>query len=97
VKTNVAVTSIKTYHDLRGVLGEWEWRVYLAIRKHPNLTRREIADLLGTDSSSVAGRVHPMVESGLVVEHREGTVCSITGKRAGRLMASRDLQGKLEA
>ena len=95
MKTNVAVTSIRTYRDLRGVLGDWEWKVYLAIREHPGKTRRELARILQTDSSSIAGRVNPMVEAGLVAEERLGTICSISGRPAGRLTVARNYQGKV--
>lgn len=96
MKTNVAITSLKTYHDLQGVLGEWEWRVYLAIRQHPGKTRRELAVLLNTDSSTVSGRVHAMVQSGLLIEERAGTRCSVSGKRAGRLTAARDWKRRFQ-
>ena len=85
MKTNVSPTSLSTYRDLQSCMGEWEWNVYCAIRANPRKTRRELAELLDTDSSSVSGRVNSLTEAGLVLEDREGTYCSITGKRAGRL------------
>ena len=45
----------------------------------PDFSRRELAGIMGMETSSVSGRVNEMVRAGLLVE-LEQRKCSITGR-----------------
>lgn len=80
MKTNVSLTSIKSYDALKssGFKGQ-----HAAIVSHMEpgriYSRRQIAKLTGLETSAVAGRVFELIEDGVLVE--SGTiVCPLTGK-----------------
>ena len=80
MKTNVAITSIRSYHALResGFKGQ-----HAAILSHMEpdaiYSRRQLANMTGIETSAVAGRINELVDRG-VVEQCGLMRCPVTGR-----------------
>lgn len=51
------------------------------VRQRGPMTRRQIASFLHMETSSVSGRVHELVEDGILIELDELRPCPETGRR----------------
>lgn len=63
MKTNVAASSISTYHDITPLItGECYRKILQAMSPGLTYTRKQIARLTGLETSCVAGRVNELLE-----------------------------------
>lgn len=78
--TNVSTTSADTYHALRrdGSLTRQQTRIMAVIEHGTDYSGREIARLAGLDTSTVAGRLFDLCESG-ALETAPVRKCSHSG------------------
>lgn len=81
MRTNVRESSISTYHSLQSKFGAQTCKIMAFIHANPdaNFTRREIANQLSIETSSVSGRVNQLVHDGDLIELPIKRKCSITG------------------
>jgi len=83
----VSATSKKAYWEIKaeGITADQERKVFriICMNKKP-VTRKELADYLSMDASTVGARVNQLVASGHVIECEKRT-CKITGRTAGTL------------
>lgn len=79
--TNVATTSADAYHSLRrdGSLTRQQAQIMAVIEAGRDYSGREIARLTGLDTSTVAGRLHDLCESG-ALETAPKRPCKHSGK-----------------
>lgn len=84
MRHRVADTSREAYHSTAGMQATQQMAVLEDIRRHPGTTRREVAQRLGFEASSVSPRVNLLVATDAVVE-REKRKCSVTGRKAWTL------------
>lgn len=93
-KTNVRDSSLVAYRELQSHLGKQERMILQAIINLGNPTRREIAEYLEMQASSVSGRVFGLMHP---VDHRTGNElkpivmengkrkCKVSGKMTATL------------
>jgi DNA-binding MarR family transcriptional regulator len=81
MQTNVRPTSIDTYHSLKSKFGAQACKImaFMKDNAHLTFTRRELAECLELETSSVSGRVNQLVKDGDLIELTEKRKCSITG------------------
>lgn len=81
MRTNVRETSLDTYHSLQSKFGAQTCKIMTLINDNPqhDFTRREIANQLSIETSSVSGRVNQLVHDGELIELPIKRKCSITG------------------
>jgi hypothetical protein len=80
MKTNVRDTSIEAYHGIDISAGQA--KVVAFLLRHPgvNFTRGEISALTGIPINSITGRVHELIQCG-VLEERVRRACKFSGKQ----------------
>jgi len=86
---SVAAMSVKAFMEIKveGITSKQEIRVYRIISSSPEpMTRKEVANQLFLDASTVGGRVNALVASKHLIE-RPSRKCKITGRMAGTLEA----------
>lgn len=87
MKTNVANTSIKTFHMIGAAIADQEQRVVKAMQPGVSYTRRELGVLTGIENSAAARVVNGLVKSDAVIE--VGTKkCPHSGNNVGAVMLS---------
>lgn len=75
----VAHTSISAYHDTdRSCIRA---AIVGLLSQNPAMTRRQISQVLGLETSCVAGRVNELINACALVELPMTSPCPITGKR----------------
>lgn len=67
---NIRTTSKSAYeeHKTSGKLGEQQKRILIFLLNVEDASRREIAEALGMDTSSVSGRVNEMLNAKIISE-----------------------------
>jgi hypothetical protein len=94
----VTQTSLQSYDQLQrsGKLSVLEDRVTAAMQEvedwgetYEPRTRREIADRLGIQASTISGVVNRLIKTG-AIEEIGTTICNITGRRVSRIALVRD-------
>lgn len=83
---SVRDSSIKAYAELR-VTG-LDGRVYISLRQNfPfGCSRRELAELMEMQASTMSGAVNRLIKRG-VVEEQGTTVCSVSDKTVNKIVA----------
>ena len=61
-------------------------RVFRAIQKHPSCTRRELAGRTGIKINSLCGRIHELIQAGVISE-LPARLCRHTGRMSHALVA----------
>lgn len=76
-------TSKQVYKEINadGTTSKQQGKIISYLKVHPNVTRREIAQAMGIDVSSVAGRVNELINANVLSEHPRRK-CSISGRSA---------------
>lgn len=96
--TNVASTSIETYHDLRddGMLSRQQQIIVDAIAVGRSYSLQELVKATGLAINTVSGRCHELRERG-VLELGPTRPCGVSGRSIHpvRLAATGDAQGAL--
>jgi predicted transcriptional regulator len=82
----VRAISIEAYkHHIDSGKAETQWmKIFTFMDSHVPLTRSEISETLGMRMSSVCGRIHELIEAGLLKEG-DRRRCEITGEPAHTL------------
>ena len=80
MKTNVRNTSIEAYYGIDISAGQA--KIVAFLRRHPGVTftRGEISKLADIPINSVSGRVHELIQCG-VLEERIRRACRFSGKQ----------------
>ena len=81
MKTKMKQTSINAYTDLKEnyTLGNMQQKVLDVMKQNQLYTRRELANLTGMETSSIAGRVNELLQYGLL-EVNEKVTCPYSKK-----------------
>jgi predicted transcriptional regulator len=95
-KTKMKKTSIECYYENQPVFGAQALAVLKAVDKLGSPTRREIAEHLGIQASSVSGRVNALL--GTVLIEGEKRRCSVSGIMASplRIASIREILPQLQ-
>lgn len=90
-------TSAAVYHgEIEGAREASDCELIAAlVRQRGPMTRREIAGFLHMETSSVSGRVHELVASGVLHESDDIKPCPITGRRVHWLQHRDQAAGQL--
>ena len=66
MKTRMRATSLEAYTKLQWHLGEDQKIVYNCIKKHPNVSDRDITCITGLEKNNVNGRRNELFQMGLI-------------------------------
>lgn len=87
MKTNVAESSIRTFHMIGGLIADQGQRIKLAMEPGKSYTRRELGVLAGIENSAAARAVNQLVTSEDLIE--TGTkFCTHSGRKVGAVTLS---------
>ncbi|WP_020613246.1 hypothetical protein [Sediminispirochaeta bajacaliforniensis] len=92
MRKRIAVTSVESYHEILETLGERQHLVYELIRRYPEHTDRELAQLAGAgDPNQIRPRRTELLDKGVITESGKRR-CEVTGKLAKtwRIVTQRD-------
>ena len=85
MKTAVALTSIRTFHQIGHVIASQEKRVLACMEIGRTYTRRELGVIVGIENTAAVRSVNGLVKSGELVEVGEKQ-CSHSERVVGAVM-----------
>lgn len=87
MKTNVAETSIATYHTIGREMSDQEKKVLMSMELGKAYTRRELGILAGIENSAAARTVFGLVKKGDLLDVGVKR-CSVTNRMVGAVTLS---------